>query len=96
MFGVVQVEAFARSKPVISTNIPRSGVSEVNINNKTGYTVEINNPQAIANAITKLIENESIYKDFSNNAFEHAHYFVNDKIVDEYILLFRKYCNQTL
>jgi rhamnosyl/mannosyltransferase len=93
MFGVVQVEAFACGKPVISTAIPRSGVSEVNINNKTGYTVEINNPRALANAITKLIEHESIYKDFSNNAFERAHYFVNDKMVDEYILLFRRYCN---
>jgi rhamnosyl/mannosyltransferase len=94
MFGVVQVEAFAHGKPVVSTDIPRSGVSEVNINNKTGYTVEINNPKAIANAIMKLIENETIYNDFSNNAFERANYFINDEIVDRYILLFRKYCNQ--
>jgi rhamnosyl/mannosyltransferase len=93
MFGVVQVEAFAHGKPVVSTDIPRSGVSEVNVNNKTGYIVEINNPQAIANAIIKLIENESIYNDFSNNAFERASYFINDEIVDKYILLFRKYHN---
>jgi rhamnosyl/mannosyltransferase len=36
MFGVVQVEAFAYGKPVVSTDIPRSGVSVVNVNNKTG------------------------------------------------------------
>jgi glycosyltransferase involved in cell wall biosynthesis len=96
MFGVVQVEAFAHGKPVVSTNIPRSGVSEVNIDNKTGYTVEINNPRAIANAITKLIENESIYNEFSNNAFERANYFTSNEIIDRYILLFQKYCNQTL
>jgi rhamnosyl/mannosyltransferase len=95
MFGVVQVEAFAHGKPVVSTNIPRSGVSEVNIDNKTGYTVEINNPQAIANAIKKLIENESIYNEFSNNAFEHANDFINGEIINKYIVLFQKYCNQT-
>jgi glycosyltransferase involved in cell wall biosynthesis len=95
MFGVVQVEAFAYGKPVVSTNIPKSGISEVNINNKTGYTVEINNPQAISDAIKKLIENESIYKDFSNNAFERANYFTNSEIIEKYILLFQKYCSQT-
>jgi rhamnosyl/mannosyltransferase len=95
MFGVVQVEAFVHGKPVVSTVIPRSGVSEVNIDNKTGYTVAINNPRAIANAITKLVKNESIYKKFSNNAFEYAKYFISEEIVDKYIALFKKYCNQT-
>jgi rhamnosyl/mannosyltransferase len=93
MFGVVQVEAFAYGKPVVSTDIPRSGVSEVNINNKTGYVVKTNNPLAIANAITTLIENESIYKDFSNNAFDRAKYFTNNEIIDRYIFLFRQHCN---
>jgi glycosyltransferase involved in cell wall biosynthesis len=64
-------------------------------NNKTGYTVKINSPQAIADAITKLIENESIYKDFSNNALDRAKYFTSNEIVDKYILLFQQYCNQT-
>jgi rhamnosyl/mannosyltransferase len=95
MFGVVQIEAFAHGKPVVSTDIPMSGVSKVNIDNKTGYTVKINSPQAIADAIIKLIENEAIYKQFSNNAFERANYFTSKEIIDNYILLFRKHCNQT-
>jgi rhamnosyl/mannosyltransferase len=95
MFGVVQVEAFAYGKPVVSIDIPRSGVSEVNINNKTGYTVEINNPRAIADAIIKLVKNKSTYKEFANNAFERANYFTRNEIIDSYILLFQKYCSQT-
>jgi glycosyltransferase involved in cell wall biosynthesis len=90
MFGVVQVEAFAHGKPVVSTNIPGSGVSEVNISDKTGFLVEINNPQSIATAIKKLLYNESLYNEFVSNALERANYFTDYHIIDYYIELFER------
>jgi glycosyltransferase involved in cell wall biosynthesis len=90
MFGVVQVEAFACGKPVVSTNIARSGVSEVNINGTTGYTVEVNNPKDLADAIKKLLEDELLYEEFSYKAIERARYFTSKEIIDKYISLFQK------
>jgi rhamnosyl/mannosyltransferase len=90
MFGVVQVEAFACGKPVVSTNIARSGVSEVNLDSRTGYTVEVNNPKALADAIKKLLEDKLLYESFSYNAIERARYFNSKEIIDIYISLFQK------
>jgi rhamnosyl/mannosyltransferase len=88
MFGVVQVEAFAFGKPVVSTNIPRSGVPEVNLHNVTGYVVEINNPMALAESINKLLYDTMLYRKFSSNALKRAEYFASRHIVDRVIELF--------
>jgi glycosyltransferase involved in cell wall biosynthesis len=86
MFGVVQVEAFCYGKPVISTNIPRSGVSEVNKDGITGYVVEINNPQAIAEKV-ELLNNGVIYHELCNNALDRGKELTDPKIIDQYINL---------
>lgn len=54
MYGMVQLEAFARSRPVICTNIPRSGVAYVGAHGVTGLTVPINSPKAIADAVEAI------------------------------------------
>jgi rhamnosyl/mannosyltransferase len=54
MFGVVQLEAMACRKPVISTNLP-TGVSWVNQNGKTGYVVSPGNVDELASAIQTLL-----------------------------------------
>ena len=55
-FGAVQLEAFACSKPVVSTNLA-TGVPFVNQNEKTGLVVEQNSPDALAEAINRLLAN---------------------------------------
>jgi glycosyltransferase involved in cell wall biosynthesis len=56
MFGVVQLEAMACRKPVISTNLP-TGVSWVNQHGETGYVVSPGNAQELAERIRSLLSN---------------------------------------
>ncbi len=49
------IEAMALKKPVISTDLP--GPAEIVIDGKTGFTVPSKNPQALANAVIKLLDN---------------------------------------
>ncbi len=58
-FGIVQLEAFAAGKPVISCDLP-SGVPYVNQDEKTGLIVPPNNPEALAEAINKLLSNDDL------------------------------------
>ncbi len=59
MFGVVQLEAMACHKPVISTNLP-TGVSWVNQHGKTGYVVSPGNAEELAQRIQHLISNSQL------------------------------------
>lgn len=51
-FGLVPIEAMARSKAVLTANI--GGPSESNIPEQTGLTVDVTNPSAMADAINEL------------------------------------------
>jgi glycosyltransferase involved in cell wall biosynthesis len=59
MFGVVQLEAMACRKPVISTDLP-TGVSWVNQHGKTGYVVAPGNVEELAKSIRHLIRNRRL------------------------------------
>jgi rhamnosyl/mannosyltransferase len=59
MFGVVQLEAMACRKSVISTNLP-TGVPWVNQHGKTGYVVPPRNAAELAKRIKHLISNPQL------------------------------------
>lgn len=54
-FGLVQLEAMAWSKPVVSTRIEGSGVPWVNRHGETGTVVPPDDPEALGAAITSLL-----------------------------------------
>jgi rhamnosyl/mannosyltransferase len=66
-FGIVQLEAFACAKPVISTNLP-TGVPLVNLHHKTGLIVPPRNSQALASAINRLLTSPQLCKIYGQNA----------------------------
>lgn len=71
-FGLVQIEAMHFGKPVVSTDIPFSGVSWVNKDNETGLIVKPKCARALANAITVILNDKDKYRIFSENAKKRA------------------------
>lgn len=68
MYGMAQVEAMSFGKPVVSTRIPGSGVSCVNVHNETGLTVEPGDAVALADALNRILTNEVLYRALSAGA----------------------------
>jgi rhamnosyl/mannosyltransferase len=58
-FGIVQLEAMAAARPVVNTRID-SGVPFVSIDGVTGITVPPREPEALAAAITRLLDNPEL------------------------------------
>ena len=67
-FGIGLAEAMYYSKPVITFNIPGSGVNYVSIKDETGLEVENGNVEEYAKAITKLANSKSLREKFAENA----------------------------
>ncbi|EIU7556050.1 glycosyltransferase [Providencia rettgeri] len=60
-FGVVQLESFLFNKPVVSCNIPGSGVSWVNQDNISGITVEPKNSDKLASALLTVTQDTTSF-----------------------------------
>lgn len=67
-FGVVQLEAMSFGKPIVSTNIPFSGVPWINEHGKTGLVVAPKNPKALSDAIISILSDQKTRENFGLQA----------------------------
>ncbi len=84
-FGLVALEAMFAKKPVVGSN--HGGLTEIIVNNETGFLVEPNNETKLAEAISKLIENPELRKQFGENGYQRAN---NEFSVATYVSKFEK------
>lgn len=84
-FGLVAVEAMLAHKPVVAAN--HGGLTEIVVNNETGYLVEPNNEKTLSEALQKLIENPELRKSFGENGYQIA---VKEFSLDKYVSNFEK------
>ena len=70
-FGIVIVEALACGLPVVSTDC-RGGPREILDDGESGLLVPVGDPESMAAAILRLIEDENLYREMSARATRRA------------------------
>lgn len=66
-FGIVQIEAMAAGLPVVNTRLD-SGVPFVSLHNRTGLTVPPADPEALAAALNRLLDDDHLRSSFGRAA----------------------------
>jgi glycosyltransferase involved in cell wall biosynthesis len=90
MFGLVQLEAMACRKPVISTNLP-TGVPWVNQHGKTGYTVVPRNPEELAFSIQRLLSSRDLREDMgAAGRLRVEQYFTSAKMAEAMLQVYQE------
>ncbi len=84
-FGIVFIEAMCFGVPIISTNI--SAVPEVVGN--AGILIEPKNPELLANTILKVLKNERLLKELSNNAKKRIKLYDWDNLIKKYEAVYK-------
>jgi glycosyltransferase involved in cell wall biosynthesis len=88
-FGVVQVEAMASGRAVVSTELG-TGTSYVNVHGETGLVVPPRDPGALASAINRLLADEPLRTKMGERGRERARQeFSQDLMIDRVLELYR-------
>lgn len=90
-FGLVAVEAMLAKKPVIGSN--HGGLTEIIINDETGFLIEPNNVEALSEALSKLIDNPELRKSFGEKGYQRA---IKEFSVDKYVQSFETVFSEML
>ncbi|ADO76496.1 glycosyltransferase [Halanaerobium praevalens] len=93
-FGIVQLEAQACGKPVISTNL-LTGVPYANKDQETGIVVEPNSIEELHKAIQRLLNDDSLRSNLGENAKKRVNEkFTIKKMGEAYFDLYNELLNQ--
>ncbi|MGD1045875.1 MAG: glycosyltransferase [Bacteroidota bacterium] len=89
-YGLVQIEAMASGKPVISTEL-HTGTSFVNQNGITGLIVPPRDSKSLSEAISKLVHDDALRISLGKNAKERAlKEFTAEKMVERTYEVYKK------
>jgi glycosyltransferase involved in cell wall biosynthesis len=81
--GVVLVEALSNRRPVVASAV--GGIGDVIKDGTTGLLVPEKNPEAIAKAVLRLLEDPDYARRLGEQGFMHVrNYFDWDRIIDKY------------
>jgi len=72
-FGLVLLEAMAAGVPVVATNV--HGIKEVVIDGESGILIPPKNPEAIAEAVIKIIDQPQVAKNLIEKGLQRARLF---------------------
>ena len=86
-FSNVILEALALGKPVISTD-HKHGANEIIENGKNGILVPIRDPQKMAQAILKVLEDAELRRSLEEEAKKRSENFSREKMISGYEKLF--------
>ena len=81
-FGLSALEAMANGVPVISSNT--GGITEVNINNKTGFVSKIGDVKDMTTNALTLLKDENLHQVFKKQARVQAELFNLENVVNQY------------
>ena len=79
-FGVVLIQAMSFGLPIVTTEIPGSGVPWVNMHDATGLNVPVGDSSALAKACCQILNSQSLRDTFSRQARERYENEFNDKL----------------
>jgi len=88
-FGIVYLEAAASGLPIVATF--NSGAVSATKDGFNSILVPQNDPQRVAEAISKILSNDEAKKDLKNNSYEWVKNFSWDKIVMSYNEIYNAY-----
>jgi glycosyltransferase involved in cell wall biosynthesis len=84
---IVIIEAMSYGKPIVASDV--GGISEIVVNGENGYTVE-NIAEVFAEKIKYILENEDIYRKFSESSLYKYHEMLTlDKMVQGYMEIYQ-------
>ncbi len=87
-FGLAALEAMMMRVPVISTNT--GGLSEVNVEGKTGYLFDVGDVKGMAEKSIALLQDEALLEEFKKNAQKEARKFDLNQIVGRYVAVYQQ------
>ena len=83
---IVIIEAMSYGKPIVASHV--GGISEIVVDHNNGYTVE-NVASVFAEKITYILENEDVYRKFSENSLRRYNELLTlEKMVQGYMKIY--------